>query len=175
MTAVPSENMRFFPALLCLSLGGCLFACRYDGSGTKMQWAPDMADSPANKAQRSYIDPPEGSVSMSAVFYPKSAEDAEKQLTVPDYIAQDPHVLDKGKVMFETFCLPCHGANAKGGSLPGIVPPDLTQSAYATKGDGFFFYRITFGTAIMPSYGHATSVFERWQIVKYLRTLQKGA
>ncbi len=160
--------------LLSVAAASVLTSCRYDGTGTKMQWAPDMADSPANKAQRSYLDPPVGSVAMNAIFYAKTPEDAEKQFAMPEAIGNDPEALTKGKELFNTFCIPCHGADAKGGHInPAIVPPDLTNDVYVKRADGFFFHRITFGTNIMPGYGYAISAWERWYIVKYLRTLQK--
>lgn len=171
-TRLLSKHLGLIGGLLA---AGLTTSCRIDGTGTKMQWAPDMADSAANKPQRSYLDPPEGAVAMNALFYPKTAEEAEKQYVFPEAIAKDPEILPKGKQLFETFCQPCHGADAKGGHLnPAIVPPDLTHPTYAARADGFFFYRITFGTAVMPGYGHAISSWERWYIVKYLRTLQKG-
>jgi mono/diheme cytochrome c family protein len=164
-------------ALGAAALG--LAGCRYDGTGTKMQWAPDMADSPAVKAQKGYLDPPEGAISMSAVQYPKTVEEAEKMLQMPPRIAGDSTLEPKGEELFKTFCAVCHGDDATGqhGYLGDSFPhpPDLTHPAYASKGDGFFFYRITFGSAIMPSYGHAISIHERWMIIKHLRTLQKAA
>lgn len=156
-----------------LAIASLLAGCRYDGTDTKMQWAPDMADSPATKAQRSYLDPPEGSVPMRSIFYPKSNTDAETQLSMPEQVARNPQGEAKGKELFDTFCIPCHGADAKGGSIhPAIVPPDLTHPVYRDHKDGFFFYTITFGHTIMPSYGHAISPDERWYIVRYLRALQ---
>ena len=70
------------------------------------------------------------------------------------------------------------GKDGKGkGTLGDVYPPaaDLTNAVYAGRGDGFFFHRITFGSALMPPYGHATSPQERWLIVKYVRKLQKAA
>jgi mono/diheme cytochrome c family protein len=160
--------------LLATSL---LTSCRYDGTGTKMQWAPDMADSPANKSQRSYLDPPEGSRSMTAILYPKTPEEAEVQFSMPEAIASDQRGLEKGKTLYETYCQVCHGADAKGGHInPAIAPPDLTHpTVYVPRKDGFFFYRITFGANVMPGYGYATTPAERWYIIRHLRTLQKGA
>lgn len=159
------------------------FACSKDPNVTKMQYVPDMADSPTQKTQRNYIDPPEGAVAMNSYPYPKTVEESEKLLTMPQRIAMEPAQEAEGKKMFETYCVVCHGEDAKGqgpvvgkagetGLMP--MPPDLTNAAYVSRGDGFFFHRITFGGSIMPSYGHATTPTERWQIVKYLRTLQKA-
>lgn len=151
-------------------------SCRFDGSGTKMQWAPDMADAPTQKSQENYIDPPEGAVSMNSFVYPATVEEAENTLTMPADIANDQANMAQAKVLFDTFCAVCHGPDAKGeGSLgPNFPrPPDLTHPAYKARKDGFFFYRITFGSAIMPGYGHAITIPERWEIIKHLRTLQQ--
>lgn len=164
---------------ICLLGGLALGAigCRYDGTGTKMQWAPDMADAPTVKPQEGYLDPPDSSVTMESMAYPKTAEDAEKALVMPSAIAQDPAAISKGKGLFETFCIACHGATGNGqGTLGPAYPPaaDLTNVAYHGRGDGFFFYRITFGNVLMPALGHAISPHERWYIVKYIRQLQQG-
>lgn len=158
-------------------------ACSRDPGITKLQYMPDMADSPTQKTQRNYIDPPEGSVAMNSFPYPKTVEEAEKILTMPARIVSDDAQTAEGKKMYETYCMVCHGADAKGaGSVVGkegevglmAPPPDLTVPAYVGRGDGFYFYRITFGANIMPAYGYATTPVERWQTVKYLRTLQKA-
>jgi mono/diheme cytochrome c family protein len=159
--------------LLLLAAAGC----DVGPNGRKIQYLPDMADSPAPKAQKEYLDPPEGSVAMNAIFYPKSIQEAEKVLTTPEAIAKDPATPAKGKVLFETFCIPCHGKDAKGHGTLGPnypPPPDLTQPIEAAHGDGFFFYQITFGGAIMPAYGYAISANERWMIIAHLREMQKA-
>ena len=163
------STISAFAGVLALILA---VGCRVDGTDTKMQWAPDMADSAANKAQRSYLDPPEGSLSMSVPLYQGTVEDFEKNVVMPADVANDPA---QGQKLYETFCSVCHGVDAKGGHInPAIQPPDLTHPSYLARADGFYFYRITFGSAIMPSYGHAISAPERWLIIKHLRTLQKA-
>lgn len=163
-----------------MALVALLSACSpSDPSVTKLQYVPDMADAPTVKTQRDYLDPPEGSVAMSAPLYPKTVEAAEKLLIMPKELSGSDKALADGKLMFETYCTVCHGADGKGqGTVvgPDLVapPPDISGDFYAQKGDGFFFYRITFGGALMPGYGHATTPSERWTIIRYLRTLQKG-
>ena len=149
--------------------------CRMNEQQTKLQFMPDMADAPTVKAQEDFLPPPVGAVAMNAILYPKSAEDAERLLVMPATIAGDPQAIDKGRELYNTYCSLCHGPKGKGaGTVTDLFarPPDLTHQVYDERGDGFFFYRITFGSAIMPSYGHATEPYERWQIVHYLRTLQ---
>ena len=135
---------------------------------------PDMADAPTVKPYESMIMPPEGAVQTNEILYPKDIVEAEKVFKNP-YPQNDPRFLAKGKELWNTFCITCHGAQAdgqhklKGGYPP---PPDLRVDYYKEKKDGFYFHKITFGGALMPGYGYAIEPIERWQIISYLRTLQ---
>lgn len=159
----------FAPALILMtsnvffSLTACL-----DPATTKWQYMPDMADAPTVKAQEDFLDPPPHSVARGAIFYAETAEESNQTGTVAKNAAQ-------GKQLYATFCQVCHGAQGKGdGTIEHGFPqpPDISLALYRERKDGFFFHRITFGTAIMPGYGHALSGAERWQIVYYLRELQ---
>ena len=144
-----------------------LIAC-IDPTVTKLQYMPDMADAPTVKAQEDFLDPPPHSVARDALYYAATAEKSTQTATV----ARD---AEQGKQLYATFCLVCHGAGGKGdGTIDDGFPqpPDISQAVYHSRSDGFFFHRITFGTALMPGYGHALDVAERWQIVYYLRELQ---
>ena len=153
-----------------LFLSSCL-----DPKTTKIQYVPDMADAPTMKPQENYLDPPEHTIAMNRPLYPATAEISESVLQNPT--PDNDATIEQGKKWFNTFCIPCHGADGKGiGSITDVYmpAPNLTEASYKARKDGFFFHRITFGAqAIMPGYGHATSALERWQIVRYLRVLQK--
>lgn len=173
----PLAATRSWAVAGLLALVGLGLACTPDPNARKIQYMPDMADSPATKAQRSYLDPPEGAVAMNTLIYPKTVEEAEKLLQMPPRIKEDQATELAGQELYDTFCSVCHGRDAKGEGTLGPAfprPPDLTHEVYRNRQDGFFFYRITFGSAIMPSYGHAISPHERWQIVSHLRKLQTG-
>ena len=151
---------------MCWLLVSCL-----DKTVTKLQYMPDMADAPTVKTQEEYLDPPVGSVPRDAVLY--AAQPEESTLAMPLEITDD--TLSEGKHLYGIFCAVCHGAGGKGDG--GIVedfprPPDITAAVYRKQSDGYIFHRVTFGTGIMPGYGHATSRNERWKIIKYLRSLQ---
>ncbi len=139
-----------------------------DPAVTKLQYMPDMADNPTVKAQEDYLDPPLHSVAQEAVFYAQTAEASTRAAAVTKDAAQ-------GERLYGTFCQVCHGARGKGDGTIGHgfpQPPDISLPVYRERTDGFLWHRITFGTAIMPGYGHALGVAERWQIVYYLRDLQ---
>ena len=165
---------RSFLASLVLSLAA-LAACN-DPNTTKLQYAPDMADSAALKSQRDFLDPPAGSISTGAILYPATIEQSEQLLRNPLPTTKEAEAA--GKVLYDTFCITCHGVDGKGqGTITDLYPmaPDLTHPVNDTRQDGFYFHKITFGGAIMPGYGHAIAAHERWQIAHYLRVLQRRA
>jgi mono/diheme cytochrome c family protein len=91
-------------------------------------------------------------------------------------VPADPASLTRGPKLYDVYCTPCHGPGGKGDGLvtPRFIPaPDLTSAAVQAKPDGHFSYYIGFGGAIMPAYGEALSVTDRWDIVNFLRTLAK--
>ena len=55
----------------------------------------------------------------------------------------------------------------------GIPSSDLHTARIKGQRDGYMYATIRSGGIIMPSYGHALSVAERWDIVNYLRHLQE--
>ena len=157
---------------LAILLGGC----KRNAQDTKWVYMPDMLDSTKHKAQGDFLMPPEGAVAMDAMLYPDTIEDSEKYLR--NYLKNGSTVKEdtlEGKRLYGIYCVPCHGPEAKGdGKITDKFPkpPDLTHDNYKKRGDGFFFDRITKGSSVMPSYGHATSQKERWKIVLHLRELQ---
>ena len=164
---------------------GLTAGCKFDAKETKWQLMPDMADTPSTKAQEDYLDPPTGSIALNAILYPATAAESSKLLKNP--LARHGGPLKKihserGKVLYERYCTPCHGSSGKGDGLvpnkwPAIKPPSLLDPEVydkPDKGDGYVFHYITHGGANMPGYGHAISANERWEIVLHLRSLQKG-
>ena len=77
----------------------------------------------------------------------------------------------------ETNCVTCHGAGGKGdgaaaAALPPPKPADWTSAKVAKETDGEIFWKITNGRGAMPPWKHLPDK-DRWEIVNYIRTLQK--
>lgn len=168
------KNFRKYliPAMLIAVVG-----CHGKSKTPKLQYMPDMADSPTVKAHEDYLDPPEGSIAKDAIIYPEEMAVAESEFRNP--FPANAENLEVGRRLFNIYCAVCHGADGKGqGTLteayPRGVVPDITRPDLASRKDGFFFMKITQGGPVMPKYGHATTRQERWQITLYLRTLQKN-
>lgn len=82
----------------------------------------------------------------------------------------------RGEKLFSIYCTPCHGVGGKGDGpvTPRFIPPpDLASAPVQGKPDGHISYYIGYGGALMPAYGEAVSVADRWDLVNYVRTLAK--
>jgi mono/diheme cytochrome c family protein len=96
-------------------------------------------------------------------------------------IPADQASLDRGKLMFERYCSPCHGL--RGISMEAPIAPkhplmpafNLAMGAATTYTDGYIYGMIRVGRGLMPSYGHQVPHFDRWHIVNYVRQLQRDA
>jgi mono/diheme cytochrome c family protein len=81
------------------------------------------------------------------------------------------------KKNIETNCVTCHGPNGKGdgpaaAALPPPKPADWTAAKVAAESDGEIFWKISNGRGAMPPWKHLPEK-DRWEIVNYIRTLQK--
>ena len=94
--------------------------------------------------------------------------------------------LNRGKWVYETYCLVCHGEAGKGngpisatagGPFPGIR--DLTDAVARGRTDGYLFGVVTYaqamGRGLMPRYGDKIHGAYRWDVVNYVRQLQQQA
>jgi mono/diheme cytochrome c family protein len=113
-----------------------------------------------------------------AAIIPKEQRDvAAKE---PNPVKPTPESIALGRERFATFCVPCHGPEAKGGvtgpvATKFIPPPDLTNAdLQRQRTDGYWHSYIVVGGAVMPAYGEAVSPHEAWHIVNYLRSLRAG-
>jgi mono/diheme cytochrome c family protein len=108
---------------------------------------------------------------------------AYKNLQNP--IQPTPASIADGKVVYEHNCAFCHGEDAKGdgpvGQVFAPIPPDLTEAKDGNQPqkdptaltDGELFYYITMGPGTMPSFANRLNTKERFDLINYLRTLQK--
>ena len=90
--------------------------------------------------------------------------------------------LVNGQLKYNTYCLVCHGDSAainetgfaatKINDLGMIAPAVITLTPDFT--DGYIYHKVKYGGAVMPSLGYATTDRDRWDIINYIRTLEKG-
>ncbi|MEG8947273.1 quinol:electron acceptor oxidoreductase subunit ActD [Rosettibacter firmus] len=121
--------------------------------------------------------PVEGTVARGHMpfMFKDKPEEAGKYLVNPLPVSKS--VLQLGQKKYDIYCSPCHGYYGEGDSrLRGQFPnpPSLHTEKLKTWSDGRFFYVITEGQNIMPSYSTQLTADERWAIVHYIRVLQRS-
>ena len=94
-------------------------------------------------------------------------------------IAPTPDSIDRGRALFVSHCAACHGADGRGDgpAAPGLLqrPADLTAAHTADHTPGDVFWWISHGLGLaMPAFGEQLSVADRWDLVNFVRTLNRG-
>jgi len=85
-------------------------------------------------------------------------------------------VTSNGKVLYGKFCTHCHGET---GTEPGLVGerfagvPSYTSAAIKDVTEGHIFHVITYGKGRMGAHASQLNQKERWEIVRYVQTLQR--
>lgn len=159
-----------------------------------LEWFNDMAVQPKGKTQghfgwfegeRRAVErpPPEGVLPMGyePYPYPGGSEAAEKEAgaKLKNPFRPTRALLEKGRHLFEHFCIVCHGKQGEGdGPIVGPslfpAPPSLHTKEARALPDGRIFHVITRGRNAMPPYGDVFDEQERWAIVLYVRVLQRA-
>lgn len=103
---------------------------------------------------------------------PKQANDVKNPLT------GNTDILKYAKVIYTTYCGPCHGSKGKGDGVAatGLAtkPADHSSDYVQNQTDGALYWMITQGRNPMPSYKTTLTDNQRWELVNYIRTLAKN-
>lgn len=166
-----------------------LSACGARGNAPNVELIQDMMESPAVKAQE-YDEtspnhsgmrvPPENTVPVgfTAYKYKGNVEGAAKNVN-PLSGNMTPEVLVVGQKYFETNCMVCHGQKGQGNPESNVVknmalkPPSLMTDKVRGLTDGHIYHIITEGQGLMGPYASHVPQASRWQVVNYIRFLQK--
>ena len=161
-------------ATAALGLALAASACTtLDKAVGKVPWFTTMRDQPAIRPFELPRVPPEGSVPVTG------REDSLDLLLdlkdVVDPVRADSASLARGKLVFDQYCIVCHGPAGHGdGTVVAkfVPPPDLTAEATKQRSDGYLYAMIRQGRGIMPRYGDKIRGADRWHVVHYVRQLQ---
>lgn len=167
-----------------------LFGCSGTHSEPNVELIQDMMDSPAIKAQEYDADSPdrrgmrvpaEGAVPVGFTPYKYGfdLEAAAKGLKNPiaGDLSQD--VLTTGQKYYETHCSICHGSRGEGGAgqtvsqFMALKPPTLLSDKVKNWSDAHIYHVTTVGQGVMGPYASHIPQKYRWQVVNYIRFLQK--
>jgi mono/diheme cytochrome c family protein len=150
-----------------------------------LEYFPDMARTPrynAFEANPNFPDgmtlrvPPAGTIPRGHL--PQASEPAPRDGELPGnpFKADDRAAVERGEVMFNAYCVPCHGSKGEGDGL--VVqhgypaPPSLTTPATRAMSDLEIFTAITDGLGAMPPYGAQIAREDRWKAILHLRAIQ---
>ena len=168
-----------------------LCACNRDRNNPGWDYFPDMFYSTAyetNSQNPNFKDgitmrvPVQGTVPRDFTPFGYTNDDesrikAGKELANPFYAS--PENLLKGKTVYTTFCVGCHGISGVGdgylftSGLYPLKPLSLSGSSAAKLKDGEIFHTITLGIRSMGAHGSQIKPDDRWKLILYIRTLQE--
>lgn len=188
MTRSPST----VPATLALTAGLALGLASLTGCGDPLApgWEvlPDMAHSipydtfaPNPVTGHTLRAPAPGTVPRGHLPFPyrpgpEEAERAGRELVQP--LAATTAHLERGEVLFETFCQVCHGPTGAGdGPMvpPFPRPPAYTSRTVRDRPAGYLYHVVTHGLGRMPPYAAQLPPQERWKVVLWVQVLQRSA
>lgn len=171
-----------------LSMIALLGGCSHRKESTALEYMPNMAYSPAVKAQNedpmrpgySAMRPPvAGTVPRGFTPYRFAAGEsltAQRELTNP--LARTADVLGRGQRVYMTYCVVCHGpkGDGQGYIVPKFpMPPSLLSAKVGAWPDGRIYHVITRGQNLMPSYASQVLPEDRWAVIHYVRALERAA
>ncbi len=161
-------------AAAVLLLAGCQEKVG-SSSPFNVPWSSDMYVQPSVYPQEQAYDTPAGTVPVNPEPPALQHMVASEQLKNP--VAMTKESLARGKVVYETFCTPCHGASGKGDGLVApkfVPPPPLDGPAIKGRTDGYLYATVRLGSlsTLMPAYGYRMTEQQRWDVVNYVRSLQ---
>lgn len=115
-------------------------------------------------------------ISINALFAQayKEIPEAEKKRSAPFLFT--PATVAAGDKLFHANCVSCHGDPGKNNFAKlNPEPGDPASAKYQKNLDGEIFYILTHGKgALMPVFATTLTEEQRWQVISYVRTFNKG-
>jgi hypothetical protein len=165
-----------------------VLGCGPSGNKPNVELIQDMMEQPAVKAQKyddffsngiSSLVPPDHTQPVGKKPYPY-ANDINKALAnLKNPMAGDMSkpVLLIGQKFYNTNCMVCHGEKGLGdGPLKAKYPlpiPSLMSEKVRGWSDANIYHVISAGQGVMGSYASHIPEQYRWQLVNYIRYMQK--
>lgn len=165
--------MKYVFILMLLVVGAAAGAW---GAAIVVRWNDNMTQTARIVPGERVFPMPTGVVPRDGeLIVPKEQRDVAAKR--PNPVRMTDASIAIGRERYLTFCVPCHGSEAKGGitgpvATKFIPTPDLTNAALQRqRTDGYWHSYIVVGGAVMPAYGEALSSQEAWHIVNFLRSV----
>lgn len=184
--------------LVAVVTTGALFAlegCKSDPASPGFEYMPDMYRSASYKAYEvnpNFADsmtarlPVKGTIPRGGMYtnfvpyeYPNTIEGYEAAgLNLKNPLPASADVIAEGKRLYGIFCIHCHGEKGDGqgwlvtgGKFAGV--PSYTAQLKDLP-EGKMYHTLMYGKNMMGSHASQINMTERWSVVRYVQTLQKG-
>ncbi len=128
--------------------------------------------------------PPEGTIPVGFTPFPYANDSAGDAQAIAFWNNPFPHsnqLEEEGKVLYERFCVNCHGAKGDGngnlvesGKYSAKPPSYLDRFKENNLSDGHVYHVITYGKGNMGSHASQLLPEERWKVVAYVERLGRG-
>jgi mono/diheme cytochrome c family protein len=154
------------------ALAACTIALAGCGSGT--QWPASMERGPAPLPLSEARPVPAGALPVEGIETVLDRDDVE-ELKPPRPF--DAAAEERGKLLFSRNCTPCHGKEARGdGPVSAKFPPapNLRYVSICKRTDGYLYGTLTAGGKAMPPMREGTTSRDRWDLVAWVRAMQRG-
>ncbi len=177
---------RFFIlSLFCVTFWAC--AKNPKEPGYHVEILSDMVEAvPAEAYSKNAVLPnaqvlqsaPAGTVALGQqlFLYDKTEEDSVRAgLELKNPYPKSSERLERGKWIYDNFCLACHGVTGEGDGqlIPKYPnPPAFLDKRLVSMPDGQMFHSITLGRKDMPAHRSQISAEDRWNVILYVRELQ---
>lgn len=180
---------QFVKSLLFFVIVVGFSSCHIDKSKPNFELIQDMMESPALKSQEYDEDapnhaamrvPPEGTQPRGFEPYAPADFEVAKALKNPMVNDFSEETLKTGIKYYTIHCTICHGAQGEGGEKAAVAdkmalkPPSLLTDKVKGLADGQLYHIITKGQGVMGPYAAHIPQKYRWQVVQYVRHLEKG-
>lgn len=110
-------------------------------------------------------------------FYRGQRDDGGFAKGFPGIVSRE--MMERGSQRFAIYCAPCHGATGNGDGITTeygmAVVADLHTDRLREMAEGEIFEVITNGRGLMGAYAGQIPVEDRWNIIAYMRALQRAA
>lgn len=180
-------KLGLFPIILFL------VSCNIDKSVPNIELVQDMMESPGVKPQEADPTAPNGiglrepiKGTIPVGFISENLTDlaiVEKEIKNPLVGDMSKDVLMTGNKFYVTNCALCHGQKGEGaveakssiGEFMALKPPAINNEKISSWTDAHIYFVISKGQGLMGAYDHHIPQKYRWQVVNYIRHLQKEA
>jgi mono/diheme cytochrome c family protein len=170
---------------LIVSIGLNIAIRRGAVTRTPLEYFPDMARTARYNAFESnpnFADgmtlrvPPPGTIPRGLLPITSDPTTSPEGTPVNPFKPEDAAAVERGAVVYNVYCVPCHGASGEGDGLVvqrGFpAPPSLIRARTRAMDDALLFTVITTGTGTMPPYGAQIAREDRWKAILHVRKLQ---